>query len=57
MRVTVTSNVQSRTYYARKVEVMDGELHMTTNNSYIVLNIDSWRDVEIVEEGDDEDGS
>lgn len=53
MKVIVTSRTHSRTYHAKKVEVADGELRMTTNNSYIVLDIESWESVEVIEEGDD----
>jgi len=55
MKVIVTSHTYDRTYRAKKVEVVDGELRMTTNNSYIVLGIESWESVEVTEEGD-EDG-
>ena len=56
MKVIVTSRIQNRTYHAKKVEVADGELRMTTNNSLIILDIESWESVEVIEEGDDEDG-
>ena len=56
MKVIVTSRIQNRTYHAKKVEVADGELRMTTNNSYIVIKMEDGDDVEVIEEGDDEDG-
>lgn len=56
MKVIVTSRTQNRTYHAKKVEVIDGELRMTTNSSYIVLERGSWDELKVIEEGDDEDG-
>ena len=57
MKVIVTSRTQNRTYHVKKVEVIEGELRMTTNNSYIILESGSWDEVEVTEEGDDdEDG-
>ncbi len=57
MKVIVTSYTHNRTYHAKKVEVVDGELRMSTNNSYIILESGSWDEVEVTEEGDDdEDG-
>lgn len=56
MKVIVTSYTHNRTYHAKKVEVVDGELRMSTNNSYIILESGSWDEVEVTEEGDEEDG-
>lgn len=53
MKVIVTSRTHSRTYHAK---VVGGELRMSTNNSYIILESGSWDEVEVTEEGDEEDG-
>ena len=55
MKVIVTSRIQNRTYHAKKVEVVNGELRMTTNNSYIVLESGSWEEVEVIEEGEEDE--
>ena len=57
MKVIVTSRTQNRTYRAKKVEVSDCELRIITNNSLIILDVESWDEMEVTEEGDDdEDG-
>ena len=53
MKVIVTSRTQNRTYHVKKVEVIEGELRMTTNNSYIILESGSWDEMKVTEEGDD----
>lgn len=53
MKVIIISRAYERTYHVKKVEVIGGELHMTTNNSYIILESGSWDEMKVTEEGDD----